>query len=328
MTLAMLRSLAQHPWWGIAALIGAFLLLLVALKIWTELASPHPELPRKVLHAVSGLLTLAFPFVFAEAWPVLLLTSATAAFLASVKYLPCLRRHLGRIVAGVERHTFGEIYFPLAVALVFTMARGESTLLFIVPILVLTVADAASALIGMRYGFNRYVGVAKTFEGSAAFVVVAFFCIHVPLLIGSGVGRSESLLIAATLSLLLMLVESSAPRGLDNLLLPVGSYFILRAYLSLDSEALILRLLVTIGLIVLVMVSRRRAAVDDDKLFAGAFVCYLAGALVGWLWLVFPVAAFIALISLRPSGSTEAGFLPTEAGSHGTGKQRRASVLP
>ena len=49
----------------------------------------------------------------------------------------------------------GEFYFPVAVAVVFVLARGD-TLLYLIPVLTLTVADSVGALIGVRYGFARY----------------------------------------------------------------------------------------------------------------------------------------------------------------------------
>lgn len=295
-TLAIVR---QHPWPGIATLMAAFVSTLVLLTVWSRAASPHPEMPRKTLHTVSGLLALTFPFVFVELWPVLLLTSSTAILLAALKFMPACSP-LRCSVSGVQRVTFGELYFPVAVAVVYWLAQGESHLLFVVPVLILTIADAACALVGISYGINRYVGAAKSFEGSAAFVVAAFFCIHVPLLLWSSVGRGESLLIAATLALVLMLVEGSAPRGLDNLFIPIGSYFILRAYLELGAGALLLRLAITVGLIALILWSRRRTAVRDDKLLAGAFVCYVEGALFGWIWLAAAVIPFAVHAWLWP----------------------------
>ena len=129
--------------------------------------------------------------------------------------------------------TLGEIYFPLSVALLFWLTRGEHPLLFVVPVLLLTLADATSALVGARYGLTPYTGGNKSFEGSVAFVVVAFFCVHVPLLLWSDVGRTESLLIGRRWRSSSMLLEGSAWRGLDNLFIPIGGYFLLRAYLPM-----------------------------------------------------------------------------------------------
>jgi phytol kinase len=288
-----------NPWLGIVAALAAFLALFGTLAIYAR-AGGSPELTRKMLHTGSGLITLTFPFVFRAAWPVLLLTGASALLIAGAKFLPFVRARVGHVASGVERPTLGEIYFPVAVALLFWMTLGEDPLLFVIPILVLTFADATCALVGGRYGTLQYTGANKSLEGSIAFVVVAFFCIHVPLLLWGDAGRNETLLISTTLALLVMLLEGSAWRGLDNLFIPIGGYFLLRVYVTLDAAALLTRLAVTIALVVLIATSRRRTTLKDDSLVAGAFFCYVAWALMGWKWLVAPFVVFVGYAWLSP----------------------------
>jgi phytol kinase len=292
--------LVQHTWLAIAAALVAFLLLFVAVHLFARSGRVAPETTRKLVHAGSGTFTLLFPFFFREVWPVLVLTGGSALLIALVRFLPAVRRRLGGAPTDVPRTTLGEFYFPAAVAILFWLTRGEPPLLFIIPVLVLTVADATSALIGVRYGMTPFTGASKSLEGSVAFVVVAFFCIHVPLLLWGNVGRLESLLIAATLALLVMLLEGSAWRGLDNLFIPIGGYFLLRAYLTLDAAALAPRLAVAAGLVLLIVAYRRRTTLGDDSLLAGAFLCYIAWALMGWRWLVPPFAVFVGYTWISP----------------------------
>lgn len=249
----------MNPLTATSAVFGAFLALFAGLQLYAQTGRVRPEITRKLLHTGSGVLTLTFPFLFQEVWPVLFLTGAAAVLMGVVKLVPWFRTRLGGVADRVNRPTLGEIYFPLSVALLFCLTRDEHPLLFVIPVLVLTFADATCALVGGRYGRTPYHGASKTLEGSVAFSVVAFFCVHVPLLIWSDIGRTESLLISATLALLIMLIEGSSRRGLDNLLIPIGGYLLLRAYLSLDAQALLVRLIVTLGLMLLIVVSRRRA---------------------------------------------------------------------
>ncbi len=295
-----LAGLAENPSLAIAVALGAFLLLFGALLVYARTSTARPETTRKLLHTGSGLLTLAFPFLFQEVWPVVLLTGASALIIATVKFVPAARRRFGGVTDRVKRFTLGELYFPLSVALLFWLTRGDHPLLFIVPVLLLTLADATGALIGGRYGLTQYSGASKSLEGSVAFVIVGFFCVHVPLLLWSDVGRAESLLIAATLAPLVMLLEGSAWRGLDNLFIPIGGYFLLRAYLPMDVGALLARLIVTSALVLLIVVSRRRTTLEDDSLLAAAFLCYVAWAIMGWRWLVAPVVIFVGYAWLSP----------------------------
>lgn len=294
------RLATLPPAAAVAAFLIAFLLLLAAVVVHRRIWPPHPEVTRKIVHAGSGLLTLSFPFLFHELWPVLLLTTGSALVIAALKFAPAVRRRLGRVVDDVDRSTLGELYFPAAVAIVFWLARGQSPLLYCIPMLVLTLADATGALIGVRYGLNRFTGGHKTLEGSLAFAVVAFFCVHVPLLLWSDTGRVETLLIAATLALLVMLLEGSAWRGLDNLFLPIGGYFLLRAYLPLPAAELLPRFLVTIGLVLAVLGSRRSTTLVDDSLLAGAFLCYVTWAVAGWRWLMPPAILFVGYAWFSP----------------------------
>src|SRR5439155_2791963 len=137
-------SAAIHPWIGVAVILGAFVLLFAGVAVYARAGGP-PEITRKLVHAGSGILTLAFPFLFRDAWPVLLLTGASAALIAAIKFMPALRRRFGGAVSGVDRSTLGELYFPVSVALVFWLTRGAHPLLFVIPILVLTLADATCA---------------------------------------------------------------------------------------------------------------------------------------------------------------------------------------
>lgn len=284
---------------AMTAALAAFLLLFLVLQLIAR-TGVAPETTRKMMHAGSGLLTLSFPFLFDSFWPVLLLTASSVLLIGAVKFTTALGRHFRRAVSGVERTTLGEIYFPIAVALLFWLTLGEHPLLFAVPVLVLTLADATGAIIGLRYGLTRYSGANKSFEGSVAFAVVAFLCVHIPLLLWSEVEREESLLIAATLALLVMLLEGSAWRGLDNLFIPIGGYFLLRAYLPMSAADLSIRLFVAVALVVFIIFSRRRTTLEDDSLVAGAFLCYVAWAVMGWPWLIAPLVIFVGYAWLSP----------------------------
>lgn len=297
---AMAAPITARPWLAIGVFLAAFLTLVGALILFSRLRSPHPEVTRKLLHTGSGLLALLFPFLFSRFWPVLLLTTASALLIGALKLVPTARRHSGRMVDGVNRTTWGEIYFPISVAVVFWLSMGQSPLLFCIPILVLTLADATGAIVGLRYGTINYTGAAKSLEGSVAFAVVAFFCVHVPLLLWISVGRAESLLISVTLALIVMLLEGSAWRGLDNLFIPIGGFYLLRAFLPMDSADLLPRMLVTLALLAVVFLARHSTTLVDDSLLAGAFLCYVTWALAGWRWLVPPAMLFVAYAWISP----------------------------
>jgi len=53
-------------------------------------------------------------------------------------------------------------------------------------------------------------------------------------------------------------------------------------------------------LVALVVLARRRTTLEDDSLLAGAFLCYVAWAVMGWPWLIGPLAIIIGYRWLSP----------------------------
>jgi phytol kinase len=214
------------------------------------------------------------------------------------------KSRLGQVLGGVERESWGELLFPLAVAFVFALSRGN-TVLFCVPVLILTLADAMAALIGRRYGFARYETDDgwKSLEGSAAFFLVAFLTTEIALTLVVDVGRTEGLLIATIMGLILMLMEAIAWRGLDNLFIPLVSYVCLVRLLKLEANALVVRLVVMVLSIVALGLWRKSTRLTQSAVIGSALVLYVAGAVGGWHWLVAPVAtaATYTVLCLRPA---------------------------
>src|SRR5216684_2396312 len=109
-----------NPWLGIGFVLAVLGGLLGGLCLYQRFAAPHPELVRKLLHMVMGLVTLSFPWLFDAAWPVLLLAGLSIAGLLTPF------RNLGSVIGGVARFSLGEVYFPLAVAVLFLLFLTET----------------------------------------------------------------------------------------------------------------------------------------------------------------------------------------------------------
>lgn len=287
----------MNPWWGIFAVLTALGSLVGLVKLCGQCLPP--ELSRKAVHVGMGLVCLSFPWVFEDKWPVAVLAILAIIGLGAVRWIPILHQKIGGVIGGVQRQSFGEFYFPIAVLVVFFLA-GKDTLLYVIPVLTLTVADSVGALIGVRYGFARYrtdEGL-KSAEGSVAFFTAAFLSCHVPLLLFSETGRAESLLISLTAGFVVMLLEAISWRGQDNLIIPIGMYFLISLYLPLDAAALGLRFLLILGLVVFVIIWRKRTTLSDSAVMAGALAGYAVWAFGGWFWLCPPVLLFLVYVLL------------------------------
>ncbi|NBC11206.1 MAG: hypothetical protein GVY24_05640 [Planctomycetes bacterium] len=276
-------------------------LLLGVLRLLGRHGRWHPELLRKVLHVAMGLTVLSFPWLFDQDWPVLLLSGLATVGLIVLRMAPALKSSVGSVINGVARKSLGEIYYPIAVGALWLLADGDTTL-FAVPVLVLALGDATAALIGVRYGSMHYQTQDghKSIEGSLAFFVVTFLSVHIPVLLVGQTGRTESLLLAVIVGLLVMLLESVAWRGLDNLLVPLGTFAFLKLYLAAPADDLVWRTAAIFTLVVFVAVWRRRSTMDDSALVIGALFGYASMMLGGWLWLVPPLMLFVTVSLVWP----------------------------
>lgn len=258
------------------------------------------EISRKWAHAGLGLGTLSFPFLFTSHRVVWFLAVVATLVMLVIRLRVGPAKRLAHVVHAVQRRSWGELCFPLVVALTFTLADGRA-LYFSIPILVLSLADAAGALIGLRYGANSYSTEEgrKTVEGSVAVGLVAFFCVHVPLLVWApGIGRVETLGIAFVIALLVVAVEGIAFRGLDNLYLPILVLVLLvelenAGIGEIGARCFMLSLCVVLGLLV-----QRRSLLNGSATLAISVLLYLFWAVGGVPWLIAPLAALLVYVLL------------------------------
>jgi phytol kinase len=274
-----------NPWLAVALILTILGGLIIGLRSFQSRYSPHPELVRKLLHIPMGLITLTFPWLFTSPVPVLVLAAIAIVTLSLLRIYPPLKQSFGSVLGSVERRSLGEIYFPISVALVFWFSQGQP-LLFCIPILLLTLADAIAAIIGIRYGKFRYTTTDgyKSAEGSTAFFTIAFL---------SNTGRAETLLVSLILGLLVMLLEAIAWRGIDNLLIPIGGFILLKTHLNMSVPELSVRLILTLVLVSFVLCWRNRTTLNDGALLGTALFGYLSWTLGGWLWLLPPLILFV-----------------------------------
>lgn len=291
-----MNSLASGA--GFLAAVG--LLLLILRRLQTQLHL-HPELARKLFHIGGGLLALLLPWVFHDPVPVVILSACSALTVLALKFVPRLRESLGRVTSSVNRVSLGEISFPVSVCFLF-LASGGDPVFYSIPLLILTFADSTAALIGVRYGQVKYAATKseKSVEGSAAFFLAGFFSVHVPLLLGTSIGRAESLLVALILAFLLVLLEAVSWSGLDNLFVPIVAFVLLRVLAKKPAEILILHLITTVTLTALVILWGRRTTLNPSGLLGGVLLCYAAWTIGGWPWAMVPALVFLVYPYLSP----------------------------
>lgn len=280
------------PWAGMAVVLALTATLLAVVSRWRAAARPEAEHTRKAVHVGMGTIAVALPWLFDRTWPVLVLCGGLALAFVALK-LFARRSTLGAAMHDIGRHSRGDLYFALSVAALWLLARGDR-LLFVVPVLVLTLGDATAALVGRRFG-RRYFDdrrAGKTFEGSGALVAVTFVSVAVPLALSGRARPVDAALVAATLSVLVTLLEAMAWHGLDNAFVPIGAFLLLRAAIVLDTPTLVGRLVAAAACLAIVALARSRTTLRDAALAGAALFGYLVWALEGWWWLLPPLALF------------------------------------
>jgi phytol kinase len=279
-----------NPFLGMALVVSAFAALLASLYAWQRRHPVHPEVLRKLMHVGMGLTALTFPWLFQNTWPVLSLSGGFVILLFLLRTNGPLARRWQDVLGRDRRVSFGELYFPVSVGLLFQFSNGDP-ILYGIPVLLLTFADSASALIGQRYGLQPYSTEEsfKTVEGSMAFFTVAFLSIHVPLLLLTTTGREESLLIGLTLGLLATMLESVGWRGLDNLLVPLGSFVLLKSYLRMEIGELHLIFVCLVLLLAFMVFQHRHTTLKESALLGSTLFCYAIWSVGGWHWLIAPL---------------------------------------
>lgn len=173
-----------------------------------------PELSRKIVHMVHGLVIATGPF-FVTYKTIILVECFLLATAIVAKRLGWFKG-----LSAVNRLSWGELAFPLGVIVSALMA--PPAWVFAVAMLHVGLADAVAALVGKNYGKHPFkvFGQKKSLEGSSAFFIVSGLTMILLL-------TAAPMDIAIHMSLVLVvpfastLAEAATPFGLDNFVIPV-----------------------------------------------------------------------------------------------------------
>jgi phytol kinase len=246
----------MNPWLGISLVLSALTAQIVMLVCAVHGGKIHVKVSRKILHVGMGLLALNFPWLFREFWPIALLAVVGTGGVLALR-LKRFRNGPGLILGGDYCWWCGIVCFSAGIAWIFAwyLQGGEyRLLLYVVPLLMLVVADAVAGVVGVYFGRHRFLvlGATKSLEGSSAFFVAAFASSVISLSF-TELAPGHLVLIAATFSLSMTLLESIAGWGTDNILLPVLGHLALSRMLGWSKPILSVSLLCE-GLLIVILV--------------------------------------------------------------------------
>ncbi|QQL44247.1 diacylglycerol/polyprenol kinase family protein [Sulfuriroseicoccus oceanibius] len=299
-------------------------ILLGVSSLLLKLHMVSAEMARKIVHIGMGLVCLGFPLLEVSTTAVVLLTFIASAVLLLIR-LTKASNPFASALFSVDRSSSGELLFPIAVAWVYAASAGN-TVLYIIPVLVLTLSDAAGALVGTRYGAEKYQcsNGTKSVEGSATFFLVTFLAIHIPLLLLSDTGRPECLLIALVISGFITAVEGMSGKGTDNILVPIGTYFLLDRYLPMGSAELIGRGLALGAILLILLATRKMTTLNGGAMLAALLYGFGALHLGG----VVPLVSLLLLFALHVATSGKLKKADYHKPTRHTSNQIVALALP
>jgi len=290
----------------IVVVIGAVLALMLAVRLLARRVGISPEGQRKLVHVATGTASLTFPYLFDNPLPVLVLMSAAIVVMLLLR-LP-QAAGLGAVLHDVKRPSFGEVYLALAIVIVFFHAHGQH-ILYVLPMLVITLSDTASALIGTSYGRRRFAveDGTKSWEGVAAFFVVTWLVAMVALLLLSDAPRLNVVVLSFLIAGFCALVEADSWHGLDNLFVPVGAHLLLAQYLASDPTALLLQAGIFLAFLAVMLMLARSLEIADRAARGYAILVFLVISSVALHNAILPglaIAAQLLARSSRPCASS------------------------
>lgn len=206
----------------------AFLLLFGIAELLYHYAKMKAEVTRKIVHVLTGVLTMLFPILLSSHWYVLLLCGLFLIFL-----ILSVRLNLLPSINKVGRITYGSIMYPIIVYgcfLVYT--RYDSLTFFYVPVLILALCDPIAELIGKNLPLVKYsaFGHTKTLSGSLGFAIVATIVSSIFLFQYEGLSISSSIMLGLVLACFATIAEGLSHKGFDNLTIPLTSTMVLIFY--------------------------------------------------------------------------------------------------
>ncbi len=290
----------------IVVVIGAVLALMLAVRLLARRVGISTEGQRKLVHVATGTASLTFPYLFDNPLPVLVLMGAAIVVMLLLR-LP-QAAGLGAVLHDVKRPSFGEVYLALAIVIVFFHAHGQH-ILYVLPMLVITLSDTASALIGTSYGRRRFAveDGTKSWEGVAAFFVVTWLIAMVALLLLSDAPRLNVVVLSFLIAGFCALVEADSWHGLDNLFVPVGAHLLLAQYLASDPTALLLQAGIFLAFLAVMLTLARSLEIADRAARGYAILIFLVISSVALHNAILPglaIAAQLLARSRRPCTSS------------------------
>lgn len=210
----------------VAILYGLFFGAIELISTRTKLKK---EVSRKTIHILAGISAAFLPFYMPFRDIVYLGLLFTVVMLVSKK------ANIFKAIHGVKRTTYGEVYFPLALAFISLIFPEKP--IYMYGMLIMAISDGLASIIGQKLGKAQYKLLSghKTYVGSSVFFLSALV-IGLIIMPVYGAGILASILISVLSAGVLTFIEGCLSSGLDNLLIPPATCGLILGLLNLFSQ--------------------------------------------------------------------------------------------
>ena len=142
------------------------------------------------------------------------------------------------LFSAMERHEgkgdLGTVYYPVSLLILTILCFGGYSLPYAgaLGVFVMGYGDGLAAVIGRRFGLMKYhiFGNTKSYVGSLTMLIVSFLVCTVILWAATPVFWGIILVQALIIAVFATIVEAVSPFGLDNLTVPLLTFFLYQLF--------------------------------------------------------------------------------------------------
>jgi len=301
--MVILKTLFAAPtddWIRFAGFLSGIVLFIAVAELARKRANWSPEINRKLVHVLTGILIFFTPYIFESGKPLIWM-----AVLFIAVNIQGIRSGKLKSIHNTSRRSYGTVYYPLTFLILVVTCWQNHRVVLMLSMLILALADAVAAIVGetirnphtYRLGRDK-----KSWEGSLVMFTTSLLIVAILLpLIGSidgwKVSWTEAAWIGVITALFATVLECLSSGGSDNLTAPLGAAFIL-SFMKTQPVDAKQTLILGMGLALVIAVLSYRTKILSANGSVGTFLlATLIFGVGGWMWAV-PILTFFVLSSL------------------------------
>lgn len=224
-----------NEWIAFLSFLAIILSFIGIAEISRKVFKLSPELSRKFVHVMVGVLVSCAPFFLKTSLPVIML-----GVLFTILNYAALKKDSLKGMHTTARVSYGTVYFPIAFIVLVLLFWERNIIIFIVSMLVLAFSDTAATIVGEKINSSNTFTLwhdRKSRPGSLAFFITTFIVVlfatplYASLASVTVPAGMHLILMAAFVACLTTIAEALSKQGSDNLTLTLTAGLSMDLYL-------------------------------------------------------------------------------------------------